>query len=79
MEFPQYRKYTNERSYFRIESETQFTEVMKIGQRIDVYTFQAKIFPDIQMVQDMLTQQSEYYALSTEEEFEAMFNKAEVK
>lgn len=71
MNFPLYRKYKNEKSYFKIVSENQFQELMFIGQRIEVYDFYAKIFPDFRMIQDMILMENDSYDEITEEEFES--------
>lgn len=69
MEFPAYRKYANGKSYFKITSESHFTEVMFIGKRKEVYEFYAKIFPDVMLIKDMIEMENGSYELSSEEEF----------
>lgn len=70
MNFPLYRKYKNEKSYFKIISENQFQELMFIGQRVEVYDFYAKIFPDFQLIKDMIDMENGSYDEITEAEFE---------
>lgn len=70
MQFPVYRKYANGKSYFRVNSESHFTEVMFIGKRKEVYEFYAKIFPDVMLIKDMLAMENGSYEESSEAEFE---------
>ena len=53
-EFPQYRKYRNNRSYFRILSPAKWEEIQLIGNKITVNTFEVKILPDRNFINDML-------------------------
>lgn len=69
MDFPVYRKYKNNKSFFKIISENQFQELMFIGNRIEVYDFYAKIFPDFQLIRDMIDMENGSYDEITEEEF----------
>lgn len=54
MQFPQYRKYPNEASYFRIESPEVFEELKKIGERWTIERYEAKILPDRNFIHDLL-------------------------
>lgn len=54
MDFPQYRRYKNGLSYFKITSESQFTEIKRLGKNWDEFHFVAKILPDRNFIQDML-------------------------
>lgn len=72
MEFPVYRKYNNGKSYFRVNSESHFTEIMFIGKRKEVYEFYAKIFPDVMLIKDMIEMENGSYEESSKEEFEAL-------
>jgi hypothetical protein len=54
MNFPQYRKYPNNGSYFKINSLDEFEEVNFIGKKKLHHIFQAKIYPDKMLIQDML-------------------------
>jgi hypothetical protein len=54
--FPQYRKYKNNRSYFKISDWDTFEEVQHLpGNRYQSFHFKANILPDRNFVQDMVT------------------------
>lgn len=54
MEFPQYRKLINERSFYRIESLDEFTELQQVGSIIFVHKVYAKQYPEKLKILDML-------------------------
>ena len=74
MKFPLYRKYSNGKSYFRVNSESHFTEVMFVGKRKEVYEFKAKIFPDVMLLKDMIAMENGAYEESSEAEFMTYFS-----
>ena len=53
MEYPQYRKYKNGKSYFRIFSATVFEEIQVLGKYYVLHKFEAKILPDRNLIYDM--------------------------
>jgi len=61
MEFPQYRKYKNGYSYFKIESEWAFIELKLNGGKLESYKIEAKILPDRNYINDMLYQYDQYW------------------
>jgi len=46
--------YKNELSWIRIDSISSFTEVRKIGSRYEMHTYDAKILPDRNHLNDLL-------------------------
>ena len=68
--FPQFRKLRNGRSFYRIESETEMTEVQRVGTRLVIHRVEAKILPDRLLIQDLLSEASEQYEAISEEEFD---------
>jgi len=54
MKYPIYRKYKGIDVWFKIESETEFTEYKKMGDKLLKDTIIAKIFPEKQFIQDMI-------------------------
>jgi hypothetical protein len=52
--FPQYRKYLNDRSFFKIISRTEWEEIQLIGNRYVLNNYVVKILPDRNLVHDML-------------------------
>lgn len=51
--YPQYRKYSNNKSYFKIISSEEFEEIQLLGTKISVHLFKAKILPDRNLIYDM--------------------------
>lgn len=72
MNFPLYRKYTNGKSFFKIVSETRFEEIKLTGKQAELCVFEAKIFPDRQLIQDMIAMSGGFWLESTEAEFEGV-------
>ncbi len=51
--YPQYRKYPNNRAYFKILSETEWEEIQVIGSKCLLHKFSVKIMPDRNYIYDM--------------------------
>ena len=68
-DFPQYRKLSNLRSFYRIGDERNFMEIQLIGSKAFRLHFKATQFPEILKIKDMLSC-NEPYLLSDKEEFE---------
>lgn len=54
MEFPTYRKYKNNKNFFKIMNENEFEEISFIGSKIVVTKHLAKILPDRNLIADLL-------------------------
>jgi hypothetical protein len=54
MQFPVYRRYRNGRSYFKIINERSFEEVRALGERRLVAVIEARQFPEMIFIRDML-------------------------
>jgi len=52
--FPQYRKYSNNRNFFKISSAEDFEEISFIGSKAIVRQYRAAILPDRNLIQDLL-------------------------
>ena len=52
--FPQYRKYKNNKHFFKIVSHTEFEEISFIGNKKIIHTTVAKILPDRNFIADLL-------------------------
>jgi hypothetical protein len=51
--FPQYRKYLNNKGYFKILSEKEWEEIQIIGSKKTINQFTATIFPDKNFLHDL--------------------------
>jgi len=69
MNFPQYRRYINRRSCFKILNEMEFVERRKEPKGIQEYKFVAKTLPDRNLIQDMLYQPEPHWELISEREW----------
>lgn len=74
MKYPIYRKYNGIDVWFKIESETQFVEYKKMGERLIMDTIIAKIFPEKQFIQDMINLYEERWIETTEAELAKFIN-----
>jgi hypothetical protein len=71
MNFPVYRKYSNNKSYFLITSLTAWTEYKLVGKRYVKFDFIANQFPEKLFIQDLL-QVIEGIEISNEKEINAL-------
>ncbi len=68
--FPAYRKYPNNKSYFKVLSAETFEEIQIIGRYYRIERFVAKILPDRYFISDMLDLASGHWVETDEESFE---------
>lgn len=76
MNFPQYRKLMNDKSFYRIESERSFYEIQLIGSKCFLHQTEAKQYPEIIRIKDMLSL-SEPFVECTAEEFQIYYIKTQ--
>ena len=69
MQFPVYRKYPNNLSFFKIVDDRHFIEVKLTGRRAEVHPIEAMILPDMNFIQDMLKMEGGHWMESSAEEF----------
>lgn len=69
MEFPQYRRYKNKQSYFKILSNEEFVEYKLTANKLESHRFTVKILPDRNYLQDMLHNYQPYWEVVSEDEF----------
>ncbi len=75
MEYPVYRKYPNDKSFFKINSESHFDELKLTGDKAEIHHFEAKIHPDRVFIQDMIAMENEHWTASTAKEFEEVLQR----
>lgn len=68
--FPTYRKYKNNKNFFKIISQDEFEEISFIGTKVIVTKHLAKILPDRNLISDLL-HDSNVADQSTQEEYES--------
>jgi hypothetical protein len=70
MKFPQFRKYKNQQSYFKILSTSEFVEYKLTAKQLHSHRFEAKILPDRNYISDMLHEPDPYWEKIDESEFQ---------
>ena len=74
IDFPQYRKLSNEKVFYKILSSRKFIEILRMGSKVIIYEFTASKYPEILKIQDMLTLLEGTYLTSDQEEFQTLLN-----
>ena len=69
IQYPQYRKYKNGLSYFKILSPTQAQEIKIIGTKRSLFIIEAKQYPERVFINDLLFNYTDFAIQVTEEEF----------
>lgn len=54
IDFPQYRKLSNDKVFYRINSKTEFDEIQVVGKTAFLHKIEAIQYPEILRIQDML-------------------------
>jgi len=67
--FPVYRKYKNNKSYFKIIQAGLFEEIQLIGSKKIIKQTEAKQFPEMMFINDLIFNYSEMALEITEEEY----------
>lgn len=68
-QFPQYRKYPDGKTFFKITAPDAFEEIRIIGQRYEHHTYKAEKLPDRNMVEDLLNAEG-HVAVTSEADYE---------
>ncbi|MCH2198576.1 MAG: hypothetical protein MK081_07315 [Flavobacteriales bacterium] len=71
IQFPIFCQLKGGNSFYRVDSHTHMTEYQRIGSRYTVYTLEAKILPERNMIMDLIEDVERYERMS-EEEFEGL-------
>ncbi|HRG37823.1 MAG TPA: hypothetical protein PK289_04770 [Bacteroidia bacterium] len=70
--YPQYRKYKNNKVYFKIISANEWEELHVLGNKVRLHPFVAKILPDRNYISDMTFDYKDHWELIEEEEYEEL-------
>lgn len=65
--FPVYRKYTNNKNYFKIINDNEFIEISVIGKQVIIKKKEAKIYPDKLFISDLIQCSLSILEISEEE------------
>ena len=69
IQFPQYRKLVNGKSYYLVHSTGRMTEYARLGNSWHRYDLEARILPERNLIFDLLSGQEGTYLTISEEEF----------
>jgi hypothetical protein len=67
--FPQFRRYSDRNTYFKIEREDFFIEYKKVGKYYTVSEIECKLFPEKMFLNDLLICSFEQIELINESEY----------
>ena len=70
--YPQYRKYKNEKAYFKILSATEWEEIRVLGSKYLLHHFTVKILPDRNFIYDMTFDYEASWEKIEAEEYDAV-------
>ena len=74
IDFPVYRKYKNNKTYFKIIHPRLFEEIQLIGSKKVIKQTEAKLYPEVLFVQDLLLNYKERAEEIKEEEYNLVKN-----
>ena len=69
MEFPQYRKMSNDKAFYKITSDKTFDEIQIIGKKAVFHHVIAEQYPEMLRIQDMLNMDNDWFLESNEVEY----------
>lgn len=72
-QFPQYRKLPNGKSLYKILNDKSFMELQKMGLHWWCFTIEAKQYPELLKIMDMMAFEDPYI-LGDEHEFELIYS-----
>ena len=70
MKFPIYRKYKNNKHFFKIMNMNEFEEISFIGKKLILTLHQVTILPDRNFISDLLNDIGNTAEIATEEEYQ---------
>jgi len=70
--YPQYRKYPNNKSYFKILSPNAFEEIQVLGEKKTFHFFKAEILPDKNYILDLVFNYVPYWVVCDAIEYEKL-------
>lgn len=70
MGYPQFRKYTDGNTFFKIENQNSFYELKRMGKYYSFNFIECKIYPERMFLNDLINQSFESIEIINEEEFQ---------
>lgn len=75
--FPIYRKYINNKSYFKVFDSESFEEIQVLGSNYWIYEFKAKILPDRYFIKDLIEMEGDSWVEISAEAYNDFKNKCQ--
>ena len=75
MEYPQYRRTTDDRHFYRIEAMDRFTEIQVIGNRHLVHSVTARAYPELVRIKEMIEREGDRYQVISEDRWSKEISK----
>jgi hypothetical protein len=72
VKFPVFRKYSNDKSFFKIESDYKFTERQLIGDKYTEFKIEATQYPEMLMIMELIYLGQSHIQASSAIEFESI-------
>lgn len=73
--FPAYRKLSNNKAFYKINSPDEFEEIQLFGTKKRHYLHRAKLYPEKLKIMDMLSAENGLYLLSSPGEWEDLLER----
>jgi hypothetical protein len=70
MKFPQFRRYTNHKSYFKVLAAHHFIEYKVEAKEIAIYEVEARTLPDRNLIEDMLYRPNPHWEVIDQGQFD---------
>ena len=70
LEYPIYRKYKNNKSYFKILDPRNFVEIQLIGRQRRMLTIEVKQYPEMMFIRDLILNYSAMAEVIGKDEYE---------
>lgn len=68
-QFPLYRRYLHGNTYYRINSQENFDELLVVGKFFVFKNFQARILPEYQLIIDLIDNMENRWEIIEEQDF----------
>ncbi|MEO6902789.1 MAG: hypothetical protein ABI315_06505 [Bacteroidia bacterium] len=75
IKYPQYRKYLNNKSFYKIISEIKWEELVVLGNTVTKHQFIVKILPDRNYIYDLTFDYQNHWVKIEEEEYTTIHKK----
>lgn len=73
-DFPQYRKLSNNKVFYRINNDRNFDEIKIVGTKAQIHSIEAIQYPEILRIQDLIFYSIEGFNPSDQKEFNELLD-----